>query len=74
MSEHFIAKDGICNLRGVHEVHLQQASLEVSLLWQIVFQCFEQELGRLLYHSLRLEDVGDLENGSSQHLQHDLLT
>lgn len=60
MSEHFVTENGISHLRSIHEVHLKQASLEMTLFWQIIFQRLEQELGCLLNHALGLEDVGHL--------------
>ena len=52
MGEHFVAEDSICHLRSVHKVHLEQASLQVSLFRQVVLQSLEQELRSLLDHAL----------------------
>lgn len=62
MCEHFVPEDSICNLRSVHQVHFQQASLEMTLFRQVVFQSLEEELRSLLNHALSLEDIGDLQN------------
>jgi hypothetical protein len=57
--EHLVAKDGVGNLRRVHEVHLQQARLEVRLLRLVVLERIKKEGRRGLNHVLRHEDVHD---------------
>lgn len=60
VGEHLIGEDGVGDLRSVDEVHLEQASLERTLLGLVLLESVEEEGGRLLDHILRHEDVDDL--------------
>ena len=60
MGEHVITKDGIGNLRGVNQVHLQKSGLEMALFGLVFLESIEQERGRGLNHILRHEDVDNL--------------
>ena len=60
MREHLIAEDGVGDLRGVDEVHLEQTGLEMSLLGAVLLESVEKEGGSLLDHVLRHEDVDHL--------------
>src|SRR5689334_10311007 len=55
--EHVVAKDSICDLRGVDQVHLQKTGLKMALLRLVVLERVEEEGGGLLNHALGLEDV-----------------
>jgi hypothetical protein len=55
--EHLVAEDGVGDLRGVDEVHLEETSLERALLGLVVLEGVEEERRRLLDHVLSHEDV-----------------
>lgn len=59
MRKHLIAEDSIGNLRCIHEIHLQQSSLQMSLFRVIVLERLQQEARSLLRHVLTREDVRD---------------
>ena len=61
MGEHLVAEDGIRYLRRMHQIHFEQAGLEVPLLRLVVLKRIEQERSRGLDHVLRHEDVDDLQ-------------
>lgn len=60
MREHLVAENSVRNLRCVHQVHLEQTSLQWSLFGLVVLERVEQEGCRRLDHVLRHEDVHDL--------------
>jgi len=59
VGEHLVTKDSIGDLRSVHQVHLDQASLERTILFSVCGQNIETECSSLLDHALRHEDVED---------------
>lgn len=59
MGEHFIAQNGIRDLRSAHQVHLEQPCLERTLFGLVVLECVEEDRGGLLEHVLRHEDIDD---------------
>ena len=65
VGEDLVDKNGIRNLRRVKQVHLEQTSLQVSLLRLVVLERLKEERGRRLDHVLRHEDIDHLENGVS---------
>lgn len=66
MTEHVVREDRISDLGRVDEVHLEEASLEVSLLGLVVLQGVEEERGSLLDHVLSSEDVDNLYDSDSR--------
>lgn len=64
--EHLVAEDGVGDLGGVDEVHLEEAGLEVSLLGTVLLESVEEERGGLLDHVLRHEDIDNLWNERGQ--------
>ena len=52
MCENFVAEDRVCNLGGVHEVHLQKTSLQMAMLRLVVLKSVQEERGGLLDHVL----------------------
>ena len=60
VGEDLVDKNGICNLRRVKQVHLEQTGLQVSLLRLVVLERLKEERGRRLDHVLRHEDVDHL--------------
>ena len=41
--EHFVTKDGVSDLWGVHEVHLEETRLQMTLLRLVLLESIEQE-------------------------------
>lgn len=61
MGEHLVAEDGLGDLRGVDEVHLEETGLKGSLLGLVLLKRVKEEGRGLLDHVLAHEDVDDLE-------------
>ena len=59
--EHLIAEDGVRDLRCVHQIHLEETSLKVTLLRLVLLESVKKERGRRLDHVLRHKDVDNLE-------------
>ena len=59
VGEHAVAQNSLGDLRGVHQVHLQETGLKAGVLGLVVLEGVEQESSSLLDHALRLEDVAD---------------
>ncbi|PNY29194.1 Uncharacterized protein TCAP_00893 [Tolypocladium capitatum] len=57
--EHVVAEDSLGHLGRVHQVHLEQASLQASVLWLVFLERIKKESSSLLDHALRLENVTD---------------
>lgn len=60
--EHVVAENGVGDLGRRHQVHLEQARLQVALGGPVVFEGVEQEGCALLHHVLFHENVDDLVN------------
>lgn len=50
--KHFIPKNSISDLRSVDQIHLKQASLQVTMLWFVVLESIQKEGCGRLYHVL----------------------
>jgi hypothetical protein len=57
MREHVVAKNSVSNLGGINQVHLQETSLQMTLLWSILLKSIQQESSSRLNHALRLENI-----------------
>ena len=60
MSEHLVTKNGVGDLRGMEEVHLEETRLEGALLGLVILEGVKQERSGRLDHVLRHEDVDHL--------------
>lgn len=59
MREHLIAEDSVRDLRRVQQVHLQQLSLQMTLLRLVLLERIQQKARRGLNHILRHENIDD---------------
>ncbi|GKT40436.1 uncharacterized protein ColSpa_00617 [Colletotrichum spaethianum] len=59
VGEHVVSKNGIGNLGRIHQVHLEETSLKVTLVRSVVLERIQEEGSCLLDHALGLENVDD---------------
>ncbi len=59
--KHFVAQNGVGDLRSSHQIHFQQARLQMALLRLVLLQCVQQERRRLLDHVVLHKNIHNLE-------------
>lgn len=60
VGEDLVDEDGICNLGGMKQVHLQEAGLQVCFLWLVVLERLQEEGCSRLDHVLGHENIDNL--------------
>ena len=60
VGKHFVAKDSIRHLGRVHQVHLEETSLKMTLFGLVLLERIKKERRRGLDHVLGHEDINHL--------------